>query len=166
MGCDIHGFWEFRSPEGAWIAFELINDARSYWWFGLIAGVRYPSGNLGTESRGVPGNCSNVWRQLVDAWGSDLHSHTWLTPEEVKQANRELFLMYKKDDGENVAPEDLFAADHYHETIPDPKMEVSRIFLPGPENQYKEMTWAGTLAEIVGDQDLSDKIRMVIAFDS
>ena len=166
MGCDIHGFWEFKTPDGAWIAFERINDARSYTWFGIIAGVRRPSGNLETAERGVPADCSNAWRQFVDAWGRDLHSHTWLTPAEVRQANRDLFLSYRKEDGEETDPEDLWSADNYHETIPVPQRNVSRIFLPGPENRYKEMAWTGTLAEIIGDQDLSDKIRMVIAFDN
>ena len=166
MGCDIHGFWEFKTSDGPWIAFEHINDSRSYSWFGIIAGVRHPAGNLETAERGVPADCSNAWRQLVDAWGRDLHSHTWLTPSEVRQANRDLFLSYRKEDGEETNPDDLWAADNYHETIPVPQMEVSRILLPGPDNNCKEMAWTGTLAEIVGDQDLSDKIRMVIAFDN
>lgn len=166
MGCDIHGFWEFKTPAGAWIAFEPVNDTRSYNWFGIIAGVRRPSGDLGTEERGVPRDCSNAWQQFVDAWGRDLHSHTWLTPEEVRSANKMLFLLYSRDEDPDAVSEDLESAIHYHETVPSPEMEVSRIFLPGPENRYKEMAWTGTLAEIVGDQDLSDKIRMVVAFDN
>lgn len=166
MGCDIHGFWEFRTPAGSWIAFEPINDSRSYSWFGLIAGVRRPMGDLGTEERGVPSDCSNAWKQLVDAWGRDLHSHTWLTPAEVRRANHELFIFYKREDEEEFDMNDLRIADNYHETIPSPEMEVSRIFLPGPEGNYKEMAWTGTLAEIIGDTDLSDRIRMVVAFDN
>ena len=70
------------------------------------------------------------------------------------------------EDEEELDMNDLRIADNYHETIPSPEMEVSRIFLPGPEGNYKEMAWTGTLAEIIGDTDLSDKIRMVVAFDN
>lgn len=166
MGCDIHGFWEFKTPHGKWIAFELINDARSYSWFGLIGGVRRPHGNLETERRGIPGDCSNAWHQITDRWGRDLHSHTWLMPDEVKQANRDLFLLHKQEDEEMVSDEDLAAADHYHETIPSPDMEIEKIFLPGPDGNYSTMPWTGTLEENTGSRDLSDKIRMVVAFDN
>lgn len=118
MGCDIHGFWEFKTPDGAWIAFETVNDTRSYWWFGIIGGVRRPMGDLGTEKRGVPDDCSGAWRQQVDTWDRDFHSHTWLTPAEVKRANQMLFMQYKEEDDQEVCPDDLDDAVSYHETVP------------------------------------------------
>ena len=102
---------------------------------------------------------------MVDAWGRDLHSHTWLASDEVRQANRDLYAFHRAEDGDPI-PEDLSAADHYHETIPDPDMEIERIYLPGPENRYKLMSWAGTLAENVGSKDLTGRLRIVIAFDN
>ena len=162
MGCDIHGFWEFKAPHGDWIAFELINDARSYAWFRLIADVRGISGSS-TAHRGTPADCSQAWRQYTD--GGWLHSHTWLTPEEVKKANHDIYVAYLIEDDKPV-PEVLHGADHYHETIPSPMMEIERIYLPGPEGRYKVMPWAGTLCENVGSEDLSGRLRMVIAFDN
>jgi hypothetical protein len=166
LGSDIHGFWEFKAPHGDWIAFELINDSRSYTWFRLIADVRgLPLSRSPTAHRGIPEDSSQVWRQMVDAWARGLHSHTWLTSDEVRQANRDIYVSYVVDDGDPV-PEDLSLADHYHETIPSPVMEIERIYLPGPEGRYKVMPWTGTLCENVGSEDLSGRLRMVIAFDN
>jgi hypothetical protein len=165
LSCDIRGFWEFKAPHGDWIAFELINDTRSYEWFRIIANVRgLPGLQPYSARRGTPEDCSQAWKQLVDAWGRNLHSHTWLDPDEVRQANRNLYVSYVIEDGDPV-PEDLSRADHYHETIPSPETEISQIYLPGPENRYKLMSWTGTLAENIGSEDLSGRLRMVIAFD-
>lgn len=164
MGCDIHGFWEFKTPDGKWIAFEPINDTRSYEWFRIIADVRGVRGSH-TAHRGVPDDCSLVWGYLTNSWGADMHSHTWLSAEEVRRANQELYAAHMVDDG-NQVPEDLSLADHYHETIPSHDMEISRIYLPGPEGSYKTMAWAGTLAENIGKSDITDYLRIVIGFDN
>jgi hypothetical protein len=146
------------------VAFEYINDARSYWWFGTVANVRNNTGSQ-TAHRGVPEDCSQAWRQYVDAWGGGLHSHTWLTPHEVRQANRDLYARYRAEDGEPV-PEDLSSADSYHETVPDLGTEVEKIFIQGPEARYTTMKWTGTIAENIKCDDLSGCLRMVIAFDN
>lgn len=43
---------------------------------------------------------------------------------------------------------------------------MRQIFLPGPNGTFSTMVWTGTLKDSVGSDDLSDKIRMVIAFDN
>lgn len=166
MGCDVHGFWELKTPEGVWVAFELINDSRSYWWFGIIANVRRTTPECQTADRGVPEDCSAAWRQYTDSAGSDLHSHTWLTPDEVIRANRRLFLEYRQEDERATTTEEISDAHSYHEVVPTVKTEVSRIFLPGPDGYYTEMTWTGTLEENIGTQDIAGRLRMVVAFDN
>lgn len=95
-----------------------------------------------------------------------MHSHTWLFPDEVERANQRLFLEYSKEDGKRPTPDELADARNYHETIPGLETEVSRIFLPGSEGRFQEMAWTGTLSENIKDQDISRKIRMVVAFDN
>lgn len=116
-----------------------------------------------TAHRGAPADSSQAWRQYTN--GDWLHSHTWLTPDEVRKANHDIYVAYLIEDDKPV-PAVLHGADHYHETIPAPEMEIERIYLPGPDGRYKVMPWTGTLAENVKSSDLTDRIRMVIAFDN
>lgn len=163
MGCDIHGFWEVKTKTGAWIAFREVNDARSYGWFGLIAGVR--TGNretCETAGRGIPDDVGSAWRDYCDGWGNDLHSKTWLTAEEVIAANAEFKkeLEKYKEDGQ-----DEYTITDY-ESIPAASDMVPQLYVGMSRDNVNKYPWMGALNEVAGIDDLTDRLRIVIGFDS
>ena len=162
MGCDIHGFWEAQTPSGEWIAFRFVNDTRSYEWFGIIADVRSSQESL-TSHRGIPGTASPGWKAYCKRWGRDLHSHTYLTLHEVINAN---MLLLKKEHDWSIG---TIGTNEIHEDIPTPLEEIKALYLPGSDNGKDGtviMNWTGTLADIIGNNDIEQKVRMVVAFDN
>lgn len=88
MGCDIHLVLE-QKHNGRWVGIDTFNGhtdrftgkycspvarERNYDRFAALAGVR----GDGPEPLGVPQDASETTRLLVDKWGSDGHSHSWL----------------------------------------------------------------------------------------
>ena len=148
MGCDIHGYWELRNADGVWVAFREVNFNRSYAWFAIIADVR-SSGprkpHHPTARRGVPKDASAAWRTYTSYGETGLHSHTWLTYDEVAAANRRM--------------------DVPKERLPTLDDDVEQIFAMGPDMPTR-LPWFGNLSEVVGDQPLNDCLRLVIAFDN
>jgi hypothetical protein len=149
MGCDIHGFWELRTPEGTWVAFREINMMRSYMWFGIIAGVRSLVHTSTTAGRGIPDDASAAWRTYAGVGGYGLHSHTWLSYDEVDNANQLMRAESRKA----------------HETLPTLSDEVERIYALG-HDYPTTIPWFGTLSELIKEQTLSDCLRIVVAFDN
>jgi len=100
MGADIHLFAEKRLRNNEWATvqtFSPINkkalgldatgpydwlffmvEGRNYALFAKLAGVR---GN-GPQAKGVPDDASPLYREYVDSWLSDGHSHSWCTATE------------------------------------------------------------------------------------
>lgn len=92
MGCDIHLVVE-KQVDGKWIAFNTMNFSysingklhvpaareRNYKRFAAIAGVR----GDGPKPKGLPEDISDTTKHLVDHWGPDGHSHTWLSLQEA-----------------------------------------------------------------------------------
>jgi len=160
MGCDIHGFWEAKTPDGSWIAFCRINESRSYTWFGIIADVRINTESQ-TAARGMPVDSSPAWRRYCSIWGRGLHSHTWLTLDEVDVANKQ-FSDYCKKSYEKYEEFD-------REKIPQAEDQVCILIIPFDDTDgapVKEIPWTGTIADLVGSDEVADKIRMVVAFDN
>jgi len=160
MGCDIHGFWEAKTPSGDWIAFRDINDSRSYMWFGIIADVRIPVASE-TARRGIPTTTSPLWQTYCTRWDRGLHSHTYLTPAEVVHANVLLVNHYLN--------EDLPPPSKMHEIVPSLTEEIENLFLPSKDSASDlmiKLKWTGTLADLIGDVDIDQHVRMVIAFDN
>lgn len=104
MGCDIHTMLEVRLPDGTWeclTPFETEEDdgetysypvwdkqpyrGRNYQLFTILAGVRdYSSGvEPISEPRGVPEDASQVYKDHVNQWDSDGHSHSYFTLQEL-----------------------------------------------------------------------------------
>lgn len=106
MGCDIHLFVEVRrkgkwQPAGRLVKNEWYDqkekaschnlkyvrekfyDGRYYWLFGILAGVRSNAFEPIVEPRGVPDDASKEVRYQIDGWGSDGHTHSWLTLEDI-----------------------------------------------------------------------------------
>lgn len=93
MGCDIHLIVE-RQVGDKWIAVRLLDGyhnhidgkwsspaarSRSYERFAALAGVR----GDGPVAKGLPDDLSETARFLIDDYGSDGHSHSWLPVEEA-----------------------------------------------------------------------------------
>ena len=75
MGADIHG-WVEKKVDGKWVAFkELHDDNRIYSRFGALANVREP----GPFPRGIPTDISDTTKLHIEQWGSDGHSHSYLS---------------------------------------------------------------------------------------
>lgn len=87
MGCDIHmvlerkvndkwlGLHDFPYGSGGWKARD-----RNYQRFNAIAGVR---GDGPMLPRGLPSDISDLGKFIVDDYGSDGHSHTYLSLREA-----------------------------------------------------------------------------------
>ena len=96
MGCDIHLLVE-RQVDEKWITVRLFQGfhcrfsqnkyaspvalARNYVRFAALAGVR----GDGPEPRGIPDDLSETAKLLVDEYGDDGHSHSWLPIEEATE---------------------------------------------------------------------------------
>ena len=111
MGCDIHLFTEIKksiNSEEKWVNvdnwrynpyYEEGNDdgermmdveplysGRNYELFSVLAGVRdYGNNDRIDDPRGLPEDVSDVTKKESDRWGSDGHSHSWLTLRELKE---------------------------------------------------------------------------------
>lgn len=158
MGADIHGFWEVKDHTGNWMAIDTVNSQRNYIWFGIVAGVR-GGPDIGTANRGIPTNPSGAYRDLLDAWGSDLHSHTWLTREEVIEAcdalNTRLVEAYNEP---RVDP---------YELIPYNDTRLNQIIVGWGNHDQVSWDWFGTINDLMHPSgDINSNTRMVICFDS
>ena len=87
MGCDIHAHVEYRHATGAWVyvpELELF-DYRNYNLFGWLAGVRnYSAVPPIAAPRRLPVDVSPEIAHALDGWGSDAHSVSWLSLEELQ----------------------------------------------------------------------------------
>ena len=159
MGADIHGFWEVYDHTGNWIAVDVINSQRNYMWFGIIAGVR-GGPSIGTDHRGIPPDASGAYRDLVDEWKDDLHSHTWLSIKEVEEAcvelNRRMVEAYN-------SPSEV-----PYEFIPTEDMNITQLIVTWGSNIAEPgINWCGTLKELMSKAgDINSNVRMVLCFDS
>lgn len=98
MGCDIHVCVEKRSSSTElWESYDstdveyvdAIEIGRDYVLFSLLAGVRNHFGFVPVAPpRGLPPDVSaEVANAANDEWGSDGHSHSWVTLAELEAAN-------------------------------------------------------------------------------
>lgn len=107
MGCDIHFYVETRNKKGNWKSadnwlfdnqggrqlYGVINkkwinnsfyDARNYQFFAILAGVRNYDDITPIDSpRGVPDNASPEYKEIVQLYNHDGHSHSYFTVAEL-----------------------------------------------------------------------------------
>lgn len=84
MGCDIHCVREVKT-EGHWLGKEVAIP-RWHQLFGLMAGVRSSSVDPIKHCRGMPNDASTCFRLLLNDYGKDAHSTSYLTRKEVLEA--------------------------------------------------------------------------------
>ena len=133
MGCDIHMITEVRrtvngekkwvnadhwklnpyfseedSEEPEYTIIDLCGD-RNYELFSALANVRNYNGNPCIfEPRGIPADASAQTKKVVEYWGSDGHSHSYVTLAEL----RDFASKHKKvKRGGMVSPEQAQALD-------------------------------------------------------
>lgn len=91
MGCDIHAHLEAKEEHGArvyWISLAELDIWRSYVLFAKLAGVRNSYGLTPiAEPRGLPDDVSLRTKLDADEWGTDGHSHSWVTLAEIEKAD-------------------------------------------------------------------------------
>lgn len=84
MGCDIHTYVEILC-DGKWARYALWPFSwRSYTLFGFLADVRnYSAIPAIAKPRGLPHNVSPFVAEEREVWGSDGHSDSWLSLQEL-----------------------------------------------------------------------------------
>ena len=98
MGCDIHMYSEtfiddewvadskdtlrYDSKYGTTEMSEFNNGHRNYWFFALLAQVRYDC-PWGFEPKGFPIDASDEIERIYKEWGSDAHTPSYLTHQEL-----------------------------------------------------------------------------------
>lgn len=87
MGCDIHMVRE-EKVNGKWLGASICDIDRSYLYFGALAGV-CKDDVAHHPPRGVPEDASGTYKDLVEYWGVDGHSHSYLSPKEMEDALNE-----------------------------------------------------------------------------
>jgi len=91
-----------RGPDGQLLEPEIVlYDSRHYALFAWLANVRnydgiqpilstavqQTTGGFVLTQSGVPGNATEAYKQEVDDWDDDAHSHRWLTIRQVLEAD-------------------------------------------------------------------------------
>lgn len=94
MGCDIHLVLEYKDKQGNWQAYNgfsseedgrptlenVYTGGRNYNLFAALCGVKSHCFANPPEPCyhyiGVPSNASEIYKQLVDMYGTDGHSHS------------------------------------------------------------------------------------------
>lgn len=110
MGCDSHFFLERRINKGPWrldpkhIFREDMSpmgipslSGRSYYFFGLIAGVRSYEARPIVIPRGLPDDASKEVLSYFTDYAPDFHTPTYLTPKELEKALNTYFRYLKKE---------------------------------------------------------------------
>jgi hypothetical protein len=179
MGCDIHGVWECKLPNGVWAVFREINEGRSYTWFGIIAQVRGGGRGAGPFSfpwdpRDFDGNTGAYWSGYCESWGADLHNHSQASWDDVYAANAEKRAQDLLNNNEGILDEGECAD---HEILPALDDVVNEIWIGG----HQDRGWRPNtipmnipLRDVLGlgpeatldDLEIRSRIRMVMAFDN
>ena len=108
MGCDIQMYSETLIDD-EWVAdnkdslrydtkfdttemAEFNNCHRNYWFFALLAQVRHDC-PWGFEAKGFPSDASDEIERIFKEWGSDAHTPSYLTHQELLDKYNDLPLL-------------------------------------------------------------------------
>lgn len=97
MGCDIHLYLEKKVDNKEWAYIEEGDVGRDYDLFGFLAGVRGYKEEQHFERKGLPDDMSAEVQKECNDYGSDGHSHSWLTLKELHTVdwNSDTFMIKK-----------------------------------------------------------------------
>jgi len=84
MGCDVHIHAEIK-VQGRWHHYDQPRANRNYLLFEKMAGVRGDESNAIAPPRGLPEDATFTTRFDCEHWGSDGHSHSWLSAKEIAE---------------------------------------------------------------------------------
>jgi len=117
MGCDIHLFKEYQdNMTKEWQSYDTWyqnedngmspiwtadGPGRCYAAFGLLANVREEY-SYSYEAKGLPLDACRLVREESDSWGSDAHSHSYLTKIELNSMIIKLSIL-PKDAADDVS---------------------------------------------------------------
>jgi len=163
MGCDIHGYFEAKMPSGIWVAFQEIPTNRDYIWFNLVGGQRGTTVKAHLHNRGMPSGSSQVWEDYCV--NEDLHSHTWLTPDETLECFED-WLYLANDPASARSSAILRTKKCMFPEMPVKKIMFRHLGWQRGEGVYKELPWVGTVKDLIDDQEFETSVRMVITFDN
>lgn len=133
MGCDIHFHSEIKI-KGIWHHHAERRLKRNYRVFAKLAGVRNDFGTVPiSEPKGWPEDSTLMSNMDKDKYGSDGHSHSWLSAKEIQKFHewlyRDAFIGAAADAGWAYEHENLpyFLGNHFDGFIKYPKDWPSEI---------------------------------------
>ena len=106
MGCDIHTYTEVKY-NGEWVLLTQGHVRRSYVLFTCMAGVRGDKEDVLFEPRGLPEDISVGTRMFRQYDGSEAHTFSWLTQDELKQCLVEVERRCKSWYSESIAYQEI-----------------------------------------------------------
>lgn len=170
MGCDIHGIIERKNESGGWYWLNSGDPdiGRNYTIFSVLANVRnYDNYPFISEPKGMPKDLTSEMRCLVNEWGEDGHSHSWITLEEMKNYDIEQKvycsrLVTERDEAGNItstcAATSGRSLGHVGEIT---------IFDEFPNGRRHWLYLIGYLEEVAKKYGLkNDEVRFVFFFDN
>lgn len=190
MGCDIHAIIE-RKAEREWLNSGDPDLGRNYELFAALAGVRNRDGIVPVaEPKGIPGFMSfqtfsdgdrwvkwergswefrpcREFERMMEVYGEDGHSGSWLTLAEVKAYDTEQeivdtrLVLSRDDGGRATALCDWTSGEHLGEVGP------TKIFRwPGEDEPTCWLRLIRYMEQAKWDGQSDDEIRLVFFFDN
>lgn len=203
MGCDIHMFSEYYSKnKNTWVNFDHweynehyeegnedgepkmnivpVWSDRNYTLFTVLAGVRDYSEKTACISppKGLPPDVCQIVKEESDRWGSDGHSHSYLTLKELKDFNKnKVKIIYSglvsKEDAEKLDKGEGFPQSWCQWASPkfnfvyrewEEEIDVLSPLINILEERMKDKFWLFDKDKEYPEYE--DKVRIVFWFDN
>lgn len=138
MGCDIHAHSEVKI-NGKWHHLNALQISRDYNLFAKMADVRngLPKIEPIAEPRGLPKGATRLTRFESARYGTDGHSHSWLSAAEVAELGEWMEARHKERSSEYFYCESVLgyvlssgwdAFTKYREDLPDGVEDARLVF--------------------------------------
>lgn len=187
MGCDSHFFLERRINNGPWgldpshkfgedlrdgflYPLEIPSlSGRSYYLFGLVAGVRSYDVTPIAQPRGLPSDVSKEILSYFTDYKPDFHTPTYLTPKELEKALNKYYKHIKREysnaDDEYVsslrdAPSD--DAFRYNVVLSDDFVRINSSII---KYIRSHLDWEKVENKLLGAKNKTE-YRIIVWFDS
>lgn len=187
MGCDSHFFLERRVNNGSWHVdpgHKFREDTRdgalypvqipslsgrSYYFFGLVAGVRSYAVDPVAPPRGLPGYVSKEIQSYFTNYAPDFHTPTYLTPKELERALNKYYKHIKRE--YSNADEDYIAslrdapvedAFRYNAALSDDFVGINSSII---KYIRSHLDWEKVENKLLGAKNKTE-YRIIVWFDS